>query len=68
MIAGLFADHPDRVEETYLEHARFAAGFSFWLFVAAVAAAVHAVLPFLFEKTASRITTRLYGRIHNRGS
>jgi uncharacterized protein DUF6356 len=67
MIARLFTDHPDRVEETYLEHARFASAFSFWLFLAA-AAAVHAVLPFRFEKTTSRIITRLYGRIHNRGS
>ena len=68
MIARLFTDHPDSVEETYLEHARFAGAFSFWLLLAGAAAAVHAVLPFLFEKTASRIVTRLHGRIHNRGS
>lgn len=59
MIAPLFTDHPDSVEETYLEPARFASTFAFWLFVAAGAAEVHAVLPFLFEKTASRIVTRL---------
>lgn len=67
MIARLFTDHPQSVDETYLEHAAFAARFSGWLFLAAFAAAVHAVLPFLFEKTASRITARLYERTHSRG-
>lgn len=67
MIARLFTDHPQSVDESYLEHSAFAARFSGWLFLAAFAAAVHAVLPFLFEKTASRITARLYERTHNRG-
>jgi len=67
MIATFFTDHPQSVDETYLEHAGFAARFSGWLFLAAVAAAIHAILPFLFEKTASRITARLYERTHGRG-
>ncbi|MGR3639168.1 DUF6356 family protein [Alterinioella nitratireducens] len=67
MITRLFTDHPESVDETYLEHARFAGGFSAWLLLAGLAAAVHAVFPFLFEKTASTIITRLHGRIHNRG-
>ena len=37
------------------------------LFAAALAALVHAVLPFMFEKTASTIVAGLYQRIHNRG-
>lgn len=68
MIARIFTDHPTSVDESYLKHAGFAARFSGWLFLAAIAAAIHAVLPFLFEKTASRITARLYDRTHNRGS
>lgn len=67
MIARLFTAHPAAVEETYLEHARFAGGFAGQLALAAGAAAVHAVLPFCFEKTASRIVARLYARTHNRG-
>lgn len=62
----LFTDHPASVDETYLEHTGFALHFAFWLAVAAFAALVHAVLPFMFEKTASRIITRLHARIHNR--
>ncbi len=63
-----FIDHPASVDESYLEHARFAAGFAGRLFLAACAAAVHAVLPFMFEKTASRIIAGLYARTHNRGN
>jgi len=68
MIARLFQDHPASVDETYGEHARFAFGFALRLFAAAGAALVHAVLPFAFEKTASRIVAELYERTHNRGA
>ena len=67
MIARVFLNHPESVDETYGEHARFAAGFSLRLFAAAGAAAVHAVIPCLFEKTASRMVADLYARTHNRG-
>lgn len=63
-----FTAHPSSVDESYGEHFRFALGFSGTLFLAAGAALVHAVLPFLFEKTASRIIARLYARTHNRGA
>ena len=61
--AALFTDHPATVNETYLEHMRFAFGFSFWLAVAAGAALVHALIPALCETTASRILKRLHARI-----
>lgn len=66
-VARLFTSHPASVDESYGEHMAFAAGFSFRLFAAAFAALVHAVLPFMFEKTASTIVAGLYQRIHNRG-
>ena len=68
MITRLFLDHPRSVDESYLEHARFASGFSFRLFVAAFCALVHAVLPFAFEKTASRMIAEMYAKTHNRGN
>ena len=64
---SLFLTHPQSVDESYAEHMAFAGRFSAVLFLAAGAALVHAVLPFLFEKTASRIVARLYERTHNRG-
>ena len=68
MIARLFLSHPRSVDESYLEHARFAGGFAVQLALAAGAALIHAILPFLFEKTASRIVAQLYTRTHNRGN
>ncbi|MEM9106218.1 MAG: DUF6356 family protein [Pseudomonadota bacterium] len=67
-ITHLFTDHPQSVDETYLEHLRFAAGFSGRLFLAACAALVHAILPFCFEKTASNMINAMHHRMHNRNS
>jgi hypothetical protein len=67
-VAKLFTTHPASVDESYLEHMAFAGKFSGRLFVAAFAALVHAVLPFLFETTASRIIRQLYERMHNRAT
>jgi len=63
----LFLSHPRSVEESYFEHLAFAARFSALLFAAAAVALVHAILPFMFERTASRIVAKLYARTHNRG-
>ena len=65
-IARLFLDHPASVDETYLEHMRFAGWFAGTLFLASLAATVHALLPFLFERTASGMINRMHNRIHNR--
>jgi len=67
MMDKVFLEHPRSVDESYLQHARFAAGFSAALFSAALAAAVHAIVPCLFEKTASRKIALMYARTHNRG-
>lgn len=67
MFARVFLDHPAKVDETFFEHMAFAMKFSGLLFAAAGAAVVHAFVPCLFEKTASRIVAQLYARTHNRG-
>ena len=66
-LARLFTDHPASVDETYFGHMVFAGWFASKLFMAACAALIHALLPFLFETTASRIIRELYERTHNRG-
>ena len=68
MISKLFLSHPRSVGETYLQHMAFAGWFAAKLGCAAFAAAVHAVLPWCFEKTASRIIAELYARTNNRGN
>jgi hypothetical protein len=65
-LTRLFTHHPASVDETYLEHMRFAGGFAASLLLAGMAALIHALLPFLFEKTASTIINRLHHRMHNR--
>ena len=55
MLKRLFLEHPASVDESYGEHLVVASSFSFKLFAAACACAVHALLPFMFEKTGSRI-------------
>lgn len=67
MLARVFLDHPAKVDETFFQHMLFALKFSGMLFAAAAAALVHALIPCLFEKTASGIIARLYERTHARG-
>ncbi|MEM9046600.1 MAG: DUF6356 family protein [Pseudomonadota bacterium] len=70
MIARLtnaFTSHPASVDETYGEHFLFGLRFAAKLGFAAFAALVHAILPFAFEKTASKIIRELYEKTHNRG-
>lgn len=68
MIERVFLEHPRSVDETYLEHARFAGGFSLKLFAAAFCALIHAIIPAAFEKTASRMIAEMYAKTSNRGS
>jgi len=65
-LQAAFTDHPASVDETFIQHMTFALGFSVWLFLAASAALIHALLPFMCEKTAGNIINRLHTRIHAR--
>ena len=58
-----FTEHPESVGETYGEHFGVAMRFSLSLFRAAFVCAVHAVFPWLFEKTGSRCITELHERM-----
>ncbi len=60
---NLFQDHPASVGETYFQHFGSAISFTGAMLVAAFCCAVHAVLPFLFEKTGSGIITDLHDRM-----
>jgi hypothetical protein len=63
----LFLSHPQTVDESYGEHFGFALGFAARLFGAGLAALVHAVIPCLFETTASRMIREMHDRITHRG-
>jgi hypothetical protein len=62
----LFLSHPQTVDETYGEHFWFALGFAARLFGAGLAALIHAFIPCLFEKTASRMIREMHDRITSR--
>lgn len=66
--ARLFLDHPASVDESYLQHMRFALGFAGQLALAAGAALIHALIPAACETTASSIVKRLYPRVAHRGA
>ena len=63
-IINVFTEHPKTVGESWARHARFALSASGLLVRAALAAAIHAVVPALFETTASRTVDELHARIH----
>lgn len=66
MFYRIFIAHPKTVDESFVQHMVFALRFSGTLFAAAFAALIHAVVPCLFEKTASKLVASLYERTHNR--
>lgn len=59
--------HLDEVGETYSEHFLHAGSYGVTLFVAGLACLVHALLPFLFERTASDCIKSLHARMTARG-
>ncbi|HEY6868849.1 MAG TPA: DUF6356 family protein [Novosphingobium sp.] len=63
MLERIFLAHPRRVQEGYLAHLRAALGFALVFAGCAVAVAIHALVPCLFETTASRTVARLHDRM-----
>jgi hypothetical protein len=68
MLQKLFFAHPHSVGESYSVHQRMALAVCFSLFGAALAALVHALIPALCERTASRTILALHRRITARMS
>jgi len=60
---GLFTDHPNSVGETYIQHLAMAASFALRLFTGSICCLSHALFPFLFVGTASRIIIELNDRM-----
>lgn len=58
-----FTEHPESVGETYFEHMGTASWFAMNMFVAGFACAVHALLPFAFQKTGSLRIKLLHDRM-----
>ena len=67
MFGRLLLDHPRAVGESYFEHQRHALAFAGALMVAGLACMIHALVPGLCVKTASRTVAKLQDRMANRG-
>ncbi len=59
----VFTQHLREVNETYFQHFGMAIRFAGWMFVGALVCLVHAILPFVFERTGSRIVKNLNFRM-----
>lgn len=66
IVAKLFTEHPGKVGEGYFEHMAFAFAISARLFRAALAAALHGVVPAACESTASTAVIDLYDEMSAR--
>lgn len=62
-ILRLFTQHPLSVGETYLQHLCTASSFGIRMLLGGLACFVHALLPFLFVRTASRCINGLHQRM-----
>ncbi len=58
-----FTKHPQDVGESYFQHLRVASGFSGLFFQLALVSMVHAVFPWMFERTASRRVEELHEQL-----
>ena len=65
-MANLFTKHPRSIGETYWQHLKFAGWFAITMLRGGLACTVHAIFPFLFEKTASNALTQMTNRCHSR--
>jgi len=66
MFQRWFLEHPQSVGETYFEHQRTALVFSATLFGAGVRCLIHALVPCLFQRSASRTIAELHERMNRR--
>jgi hypothetical protein len=63
MFARLFISHPQSVGEGYFEHQRVAFSFAGTLLLAGCACLLHAFVPGVCERTASKRIEALHGRM-----
>ena len=64
---NIFTEHPKSVGESYLQHLSQAARFALTFLILFFIALVHAILPFLFARTASDIVCEMSKDMKHRG-
>ena len=56
----IFTEHPASIGETYTQHLVHAGGFGVAMVSGGLACIVHAILPWMFERTGSEVIRKLY--------
>lgn len=56
---NIFTEHPHSIGETYFQHLKFAFIFGGNMVIGGLACIIHAIFPFLFQKTGSNYLIRM---------
>ncbi|MEM0907813.1 MAG: DUF6356 family protein [Pseudomonadota bacterium] len=62
-MAKAFTEHPNSVNETYVEHMGVATSFGVRMILGGLACLVHGLLPFAFTRTGSRTISELHEKM-----
>lgn len=66
MLDRLLFAHPRKVGENYVEHAGIASRFGATMIVGGLKCLAHAILPAIFERSASDCVAKLHGELERR--
>ncbi|WP_207385980.1 DUF6356 family protein [Legionella gresilensis] len=60
---NIFTKHPNEVGESYFQHMFFALKFSFNMLLGSIACFCHALFPFTFKKTGSKMISKMVNNL-----
>lgn len=63
---NIFTKHPRSIGETYFQHMRFAMTYGGKMMAGGLACMIHAIFPFVFQTTGSRMAIKLSEKFTNR--
>ncbi len=64
----IFTEHPESIGETYFQHLKHALCFGLKMAIGGIACMIHAIFPFLFQKTGSRALEELHSKFAKRAN
>ncbi len=65
---NIFTKHPQSIGETYLQHLCFASLFGIKMVAGGLACMIHAIFPFVFQNTGSRMAIKLSEKFTTRAT
>jgi len=68
LMRNIFTEHPKSINETYLQHMKFALLFGMTMIISGMACLIHAIFPFLFIQTGTNCLIRLIYYVFDRST